>query len=479
MQMKNEVGLNDNSLPEGWYVEKLCSIGKVIRGVSYKREQASDVEKDGYLPILRATNIQNDSLVLTKDLVYVPSDVVKEEQMLQSGDIVIAISSGSKHLVGKAAQLLGDWEGSFGTFCAGVRLHSPVNKKYIGYYMTSPQYREFIRKKSSGININNLRTGDLEELLIPIAPTDDQERIVCRIEELFSQLDAATAALKRVQANLKRYKASVLKAACEGRLVPTEAELARKEGRSYESGAELLERILKERRRRWEEEQRARGKDPAKMKYPEPARPDTEGLPELPEGWCWATVEQIAEHRLGKMLDKAKNKGTLRPYLRNINVRWFHFDLTEIQQMRVTDEELENITVIPGDLVVCEGGEPGRCAVWDEGRDPMVIQKALHRVRPFSGVLPTYLAYCMASAAHSGKLDRFFTGSTIKHLTGESLRVFPIPLPPFHEQIRISEEVDRQLSVISEIEIEVQRETARSDFLRQSILKRAFDGHLL
>ncbi len=118
-------------------------------------------------------------------------------------------------------------------------------------------------------------------LPLPLAPLPSKRRIVAEIETQFTRLDAAVAALKRVQARLRRYKASVLKAACEGRLVPTEAELARAEGREYEPAAVLLQRILSQRRAKWEAEH------PGK-RYQEPEPPDTSELPELPEGWVWA-----------------------------------------------------------------------------------------------------------------------------------------------------------------------------------------------
>src|SRR5207253_1976546 len=121
----------------------------------------------------------------------------------------------------------------------------------------------------------------LKTLQFPLAPLPEQHRIVEGIESYFSRLDDAVATLERVQRNLKRYRASVLKAAVEGRLVPTEAELARAEGRDYEPASVLLERILAERRRRWQEAD-GRGK------YHEPVAPNTAELPELPEGWCWA-----------------------------------------------------------------------------------------------------------------------------------------------------------------------------------------------
>ena len=120
-------------------------------------------------------------------------------------------------------------------------------------------------------------------LFLCLPPLAEQRRIVAEIETQFTRLDASVAALRRAQANLKRYRASVLKDACEGRLVPTEAELASSEGREYEPADVLLERILAERRARWESQEKRRGK------YKEPSAPDTSTLPELPEGWVWAT----------------------------------------------------------------------------------------------------------------------------------------------------------------------------------------------
>ena len=112
------------------------------------------------------------------------------------------------------------------------------------------------------------------------AASKSNNEIVAEIEKQFTRLEAGVAGLRRVQANLKRYRAAVLKAACEGKLVPTEAELARQEGRSYETGAQLLERILTERRQKWN----------GKGKYKEPAKPDMANLPPLPEGWTWASL---------------------------------------------------------------------------------------------------------------------------------------------------------------------------------------------
>lgn len=121
---------------------------------------------------------------------------------------------------------------------------------------------------------------EIKSICLPVAPPEQQKRIAEEIDKQLSRLDAGVAALKRTQAHLKRYRAAVLKAACEVRLVPTEAEIARREGRSYETGTQLLERTLAERRAKWQ----GRGK------YQEPAAPVVLGLAEGPEGWTWATM---------------------------------------------------------------------------------------------------------------------------------------------------------------------------------------------
>lgn len=161
----------------------------------------------------------------------------------------------------------------------------------------------------------------------------------------------------------------------------------------------------------------------------------------LPDGWASAPLGRIADCRLGKMLDQAKNRGDPRPYLRNVNVQWGWIDVDDIKEMRITADEEEQYAVMPRDLLVCEGGEPGRCAVWYDGRE-MYLQKALHRVRPRGGTSPEYLRWWLQDAASTGRLDGLFTGSTIKHLPGRQLARVDVALPPIAEQRRIASRLD-------------------------------------
>lgn len=152
--------------------------------------------------------------------------------------------------------------------------------------------------------------------------------------------------------------------------------------------------------------------------------------------WPEVRLGDYIDSCLGKMLDKKKNKGTLQPYLGNSNVRWGNFDLNDLAQMKFEDSEHERYSLESGDLVVCEGGEPGRCAIWEGEVEGMKIQKALHRVRPNQYLNNYYLYYWFLHAGKTGSLEPYFTGTTIKHLTGRALANLPIRIPPLDIQLQ-------------------------------------------
>jgi type I restriction enzyme S subunit len=197
----------------------------------------------------------------------------------------------------------------------------------------------------------------------------------------------------------------------------------------------------------------------------------------LPGGWRMAELAEIADCRLGKMLDQQKNLGELRPYLRNTNVQWGRIDLDDIKEMRIEDEEREKYAVLPGDLLVCEGGEPGRSAVWREDRE-MYLQKALHRVRPRHGVSPEYIRWWLRHATVRGELDDLFTGSTIKHLPGRQLARIPIPIPPAEEQRRIADRLEEFESRRASVAARLSGARTTLERLSEGILAAACSGRL-
>jgi len=185
-----------------------------------------------------------------------------------------------------------------------------------------------------------------------------------------------------------------------------------------------------------------------------------------------AYVQDVAVCRLGKMLDKAKNRGTMRRYLRNLNVRWQDFDLSDVKEMRFEEEELDEFALRTGDVLVCEGGEPGRAAVWDRREEGILFQKAIHRVRLSDAVDPHFFVLALRQAADSGRLQEYFTGATFKHLTGTGIDRFSFPLPSLAEQQRIVAKVDELMAVCDQLEAaQEERERRRAQLSVASLAR--------
>ena len=182
-------------------------------------------------------------------------------------------------------------------------------------------------------------------------------------------------------------------------------------------------------------------------------------------GWLSVRVDEVAQCRLGKMLDRAKNRGQPRRYLRNVNVRWQDFELDDVKEMPFEDSELAEFGLRRGDVLVCEGGEPGRSAVWDEREEGILFQKAIHRVRLARHVDPAFFVLSLREASESGRLARCFTGTTFKHLTGAGLAAFTFRIPPLVEQQRIVAKVAELMARCDELEAAQAEQERRRDQL--------------
>jgi len=189
--------------------------------------------------------------------------------------------------------------------------------------------------------------------------------------------------------------------------------------------------------------------------------------------WQWKAVSEIADHSLGKMLDKSKNRGEPRPYLRNLNVRWFDFDLSDLLQMRFLPEETERYTASKGDLLICEGGYPGRAAIWDQDY-PVHFQKALHRVRFREPERARWMLYYLHSLDLAGTLKKHFNGAGIQHLTGEALARFTLPIPPLTEQQRIVGILDEAFEGIDTAKVNAEKNLQNARALFESHLQSVF-----
>ena len=188
---------------------------------------------------------------------------------------------------------------------------------------------------------------------------------------------------------------------------------------------------------------------------------------------------QVATTSLGKMLDSKRAVGVPTPYLRNINVRWGSFDTTDIKHVPLSEAERESLALSAGDLLICEGGEPGRCAVWSGSADLITFQKALHRVRVRPEViLPDFLAAVVECAVRTGEAGGFFTGTTIKHLPQERLRALSVPLPDLQTQQSLLASIRDTSERVSRLRAQLAVARARQAALRRALLDGAFAGRL-
>ncbi len=320
-----------------------------------------------------------------------------------------------------------------------------------------------------GTTVNSIETAALHRFEIPLAPLDQQKQIVAEIEKQFSRLDEAVANLKRVKANLKRYNAAVLKAAVEGRLVETEAELARREGRSYEAGEQLLQRILETRRSQWQ----------GKGKYKEPAAPDTIDLPELPEGWMWSTVESICQQIVDCPHSTARFQNAGYPC---IDTTWMTTEGLAVERARFVNqtayqERIARLKPESGDIVFAREGTIGTAIVIPDRMEPCLGQRVmlLRASVYFSNKL---LMHTLHSEVVKAQYRAQALGSTVPHINVGDVKLFAIPVPPLAEQERISAELDRRLSLVREVEAQADSNLKRAERLRQSILSDAFAGKL-
>ena len=429
-------------LPASWCWTRLLDIGEIG-----PRNDAPDDAAASFIPMRGFSETHKGGLV---------SEVVKWGSIkkgfthFRNGDVVVAkITPCFEN--GKAAVIEG-LEHSIGAGTTELHvfrlIHAGILPEYIYLFLRSPYFAVEGEKSMTGTaGQKRLPTEYFATRALPLPPSAEQSRIVTKVDELMGlcdKLEAQQQARRKLQNKLRQ---STLQAIASSQspheLQTTWTRLADNLGQLFHAPEDLidLDQCIKQLSLKGLLSLRAEG-EMVSSEIIELTRTSTASVPamemdwSIPDHWVWARCAWLGEARLGKMLDAAKNKGDFRPYLRNINVRWGRFDLSDVLQMRIEEHELSKVSVRKGDLVICEGGEPGRAAVW-AGEEAFVIQKALHRLRCNEHVLPEYILFCLEHDYFSGRLSRYFTGATIKHLTGRALAEYPIPLPPVEEQKRI------------------------------------------
>lgn len=412
----------------------------------------------------------------------------RAKQRLRQGDVLVSMTRPNLNAV---TLVKSDFEASIGSTGFCVLRATFVNPSFLFYRV---QATDFIRSMCSvvqGALYPAVRPKDVFSFSVDLPPRSEQDRIVAEIEKQFTRLDDAVAALKRVQANLKRYRASVLKAACEGRLVPTEAELARKEGRDYEPASELLKRILAERRAKWEANQLAKMKAAGKptkdgewkKKYKEPEPPDTGKLPELPEGWAWATLDQVSTTVRNGISTKPDSESGL-PILRISAVRPFLVDLEDLRFLPKNFDS-SGFTLIEDDLLFTRyNGNREYVGVCGRVRNlsgTVVHPDKLIKVTPvMRGDFAKWLEL-MSNVGPSREFlaKRIRTTAGQSGISGEDLKSLPVPLAPELEAARITSRTVEELDRIRTLSDALATQTRRSSNLRVSVLTKAFSGKLV
>jgi type I restriction enzyme S subunit len=477
------------TLPLGWCWTALATISRIAGGITKdkNRKQTASTRK---VPYLRVANVQRGFLDLQEVKTILADEAEIKTLRLEKGDVLFT-EGGDRDKLGRGWV----WNEEIDECIHQNHIFRArpdrelAEPKFVSYHGNFFGQEWFTKTGKQTTNLASINKGVLSRFPIPLAPPNEQRRIVQKIEELFSKLDAGVAALERVKANLKRYRATVLKAAVEGKLT---AEW-RARHPDTEPASKMLERMLKERRRKWEEGQLAKyaaaGKEPPKAwkeKYKEPEKINSNVRPELPKAWCWTSLRTIAEV-VGGITKGQKRHPTVVvrsvPYLRVANVQRGFFDLAEVKYIDATEGEIRELRLIKGDVLFTEGGDRdklGRGWVWDEQIEESIHQNHIFRARLYSlHVQPKFVSYYGNSVA-----QRYFVGQGVQTTNLASINLqklgsLPIPLPPVEEQEQIVAEVERRLSIVDELEAQVGADLKRAGRLRQSILKKAFAGRLV
>jgi type I restriction enzyme S subunit len=371
-------------------------------------------------------------------------------------------------------------------------INTVIEPRYLHQWLLTPWFTNEAAGHQGRSVLPKINREALDRLPVPIPPLAEQQRIVSVIDEQFTRLDAASGALESARTRLRRYRAAVLKAACEGRLVPTEAELARAEGREYEPADHLLERILQERRAQWEADQlnamrshgRPLGDDRWRERYREPVAPDTREIHHVPEGWSVASMDQLTSTITSGSRDWSQYYGEgTGTFLMAQNVRMGRLDLSFRQPVNPPEDDRDRVRsqVNPNDLLVTiVGANTGDVCKVPRDLPEHYVCQSVALMRPVLGEVAGFMTLYMTSPENGQKqYERYIYGAGRPHLSFDQLKMTAVLLPPVAEQPRIIAEVERRLSLIDDLEAAVSANLKRAHRLRQAILRRAFEGKLV
>ncbi|MCO6440745.1 MAG: restriction endonuclease subunit S [Nitrococcus mobilis] len=458
--------MEDVSLPEGWKWATLQDLGPIISGGTPKTSDPTNF--DGDIPWITPADLTGYT---QKTISGGRRNITKRGLKTSSARIIPkrSVVFSSRAPIGYVAIAASELTTNQGF--KSVAVNDQIDETFVYFYLKSAKH--LAEENSSGTTFKEISGSRFAQLPIPVAPLNEQRRIVEKIETLFTRIDKGEEALRQVQKLLSRYRQSVLKAAVTGQLT---ADWRAENAHRLEHGRDLLARILQTRRETW----RGRGK------YKEPNAPDTSGLPELPEGWVWASVDQV----VGMFRNGLSRKPFLErndfPILRISATRAMDVSIDDLRYYRPTQgEDVSPYWVERGDLLFTRyNGSAHLVGVCGQMResDPVLHPDKLIKARPVAvdGLSTDYLE----AAWNTGTTRRHIaanikTTSGQQGISGADIKGAAFPLPPAEEQAQIAQLIWDAFDRIGAMEKHCETELARSAALRQSILKDAFAGRLV
>ena len=431
------------ALPDGWAWCRLSMVGTTNIGLTYK---PTEVKETGTI-VLRSCNIKNGKIVFA-DLVRVQADI-RENQYIYENDILICARNGSQSLVGKCAIMQDLPEAaSFGAFMAVFR---SICNQYVYYYFNTALFRSSFSNDDSK-QINQVTQAILRDTLIPLPPFAEQTRIVAKLHEILSLADFINDGTEQIEMIITKAKSKILDLAIRGQLVPQDP--------NDEPASVLLERIRAEKeelikqgkiKRDKKESFIFRGEDNSYYeKVDTEVRCINSEIPfDLPETWCWCRLGTLFAHNTGKALNSADSAGTPMTYITTSNLYWDRFELDSLKEMLFADSEIDKCTVKKGDLLVCEGGDIGRSAIW-MFEENIRIQNHIHRLRPYISLSGRFYYYVMYMWKQLGLIGG--QGIGLQGFSSKLLHNLIVPLPSIDEQERIVAFIDKLFEPIESIE---------------------------
>lgn len=477
--------IDPDDLPAAWIV---TTVGEVVSDIRPGFASGQHNDEGRGIPHLRPMNIDRRGRVTLQNLKFV---LPTSDLRVVAGDVLFN-NTNSRELVGKTAPFEFEGEWAFSNHMTRLRPPPGVSYRFLAYQLHFLWEEGYFRLRAKQhVNQASISATTLARSVpLVLATEQDQLRIVVALDENLDRLETAATALSSARAKLAEYRRRVIIQAASGTLVPTEADLARSEGRDFESGAELLDRIHQDGADS-QEQTRSSGQRgsatlplPGLTSNPSDRTPlESAEFPPLPDGWTWARMNQVGGVTLGRQRAPRYHHGPyMRPYLRVANVLEDKIDVSDIHEMNFTPEEYETYALRRNDILLNEGQSPelvGRPAMFNDEVPGACFQKTLIRFRAHPGVSPAFALLVFRSNLHTGRFTREARWSTnIAHLGWERFANMEFPLPPLAEQERIATEARRCLDAADELEAAIEGIEARITDIRRLALALAFTGRL-